>query len=101
MKAIITDGLTFLGGMLIATVPFIIYFGFHGAIWDWLGGYIYNNVFLYTDEARTLMDVARDIWTMIRSNLLWVMLAGVGKLAFLLDRRESLQLKLCVMAGIL
>ena len=40
--------LVFLGGMGIATLPWVIYFGVNGAIDDWLYVYIYKNVFEYS-----------------------------------------------------
>ena len=40
----------FLGGMGIATIPWVIYFGIHGAIDDWLYVYIYKNVFEYSKK---------------------------------------------------
>ena len=98
MKRALKSAGAFLAGMLLPIAAWCAYFAAHGALYDFYIAYIYNNVFLYTDEARTLIDVVRDIWTMIRGNLLWVMLAGMGKLAFLFGKRENLQLKCCVMA---
>lgn len=88
----------FLAGMLLPIAPWFIYFAANGALSDFYTAYIYNNVFLYTDSARTFMDVLRDIYSMLRGNLLWVLLAGAGKMAFLLDREASVQLKGAVMA---
>lgn len=34
--------------MAVSTVPWIVYFGFHGAISDWLYAYLYSNIFLYS-----------------------------------------------------
>ncbi|MBR5116917.1 MAG: hypothetical protein IK096_07600, partial [Lachnospiraceae bacterium] len=39
--------LIFLGGMGLATIPWLIYFGVNGAIGDWFHVYIYRNVFEY------------------------------------------------------
>lgn len=89
---------TFLAGMLLPIAAWCAYFAVHGALGDFYTAYVHNNVFLYTDETRTFADVLRDIWAMIRGNFLWVLLAGIGKAAFLLSRRESLQLKGAVMA---
>ncbi len=49
LKAIISC-FVFLGGMGIATLPWVIYFGVHGAIRDWLYVYIYKNVFEYSKK---------------------------------------------------
>jgi len=48
-KAIIS-GAVFIGGMLLSTLPWIIYFGVHGAIGNWLYVYIYKNVFEYSQK---------------------------------------------------
>lgn len=45
----IVSGLTFVGGMLITTVPFFVYFGVNHALDSWYEGYIYNNIFLYSN----------------------------------------------------
>jgi len=97
MKAIVTDGLTFLGGMLIATIPFIIYFGFHSAIWDWLGGYIYNNVFVYTTDTqfqlfKTLKSIVRNTVITFLENLQYSPFIVLGVLWFWFgDRKPLLQ----------
>lgn len=45
----IVHALTFiLIGVLLATLPWLIYFGIHGSIKDWLIVYIYDNLFVYT-----------------------------------------------------
>jgi len=37
-------------GVLVSTVPFIIYFGWNHALMDWLKVYIYDNLFLYSED---------------------------------------------------
>ena len=88
----------FLSGMLLPVAAWCAYFAAHGALSDFYTAYIHNNVFLYADESRTLMDVMRDILSAARGNLLWVLLAAMGMLAFLLDRRENVQLKAAAVA---
>ncbi|MCM1303638.1 MAG: hypothetical protein NC306_05910 [Butyrivibrio sp.] len=39
----------FLGVMLATTVPWLIYFGVNGAIRDWLGAYLWDNIFGYAE----------------------------------------------------
>ena len=60
--------------------------------------YIHNNIFLYSDEARTLAHVVRDILDTARDNLLWVFLTLAAMLALLFDRQEKLQLKLALLS---
>lgn len=35
-------------GIVISTIPYVIYFGLNNAIFDWLKVYIYDNIFLYS-----------------------------------------------------
>jgi len=87
----------FLAGMMIPIAAWCVYFALHGALDDFCTAYIHNNIFLYSDETRTLVDIVRDIWSAVRSNVLWVLLASIGMAALLLDRREKLQLRLAVL----
>ncbi len=41
--------LVFLFGMFLPFVPWLIYFGAQGALYEWYWGYVYVNVFLYSD----------------------------------------------------
>ena len=50
VKKAFVSCLVFLGGMGIATLPWIIYFGTNGAIYDWVHVYIYKNVFEYSKK---------------------------------------------------
>lgn len=88
----------FLAGMLLPIAAWCAYFAAHGALADFYTAYVHNNIFLYTDETRTLLDMLRDVWNAARGNALWVLFACIGMAAFLLDKRESLQLKLCILA---
>jgi len=98
MKRALKSAGVFLAGMLTPIALWCAYFACHGALGDAYTAYIHNNIFLYSDENRTLLDVAYDVWETVRSNALWVLLAVCGMLSFLLDRRESAQLRLGVLA---
>ncbi|MBR5302735.1 MAG: hypothetical protein IKU38_07865 [Clostridia bacterium] len=98
LKRALASAGTFLAGMALPVAAWCVYFAAHGALGDFYTAYIHNNVFLYSDETRTLVDVLRDIWSAARNNVLWVLLAGVGILALLADRRERLQLRLAVVS---
>ncbi len=39
----------FLAGMIVMTIPWLVYFGINGALDDWYQCYVYCNVFLYSD----------------------------------------------------
>jgi len=49
-KTLFQSILLIICGVATATVPFVIYFGLHGAITDWLTVYIYDNFFQYSSE---------------------------------------------------
>lgn len=88
----------FLAGMLLPIAAWCAYFALHGALGDFYTAYIHNNIFLYSDETRTLMDVARDIWRAVRDNTLWVLLSAAGMLLILFDGRIRLQLRLALLS---
>ena len=51
-------------GVAAATLPFVIYFGIHGAISDWLTVYLYDNLFVYTkstEQQLTLFKLVKNI----------------------------------------
>ena len=54
VKSLFTNCLLFLGGMAVATIPWVVYFGLHGAISDWLYAYLYSNIFLYSKSLSPL-----------------------------------------------
>lgn len=97
MKRAVRSAGVFLSGMLLPVAIWCVYFAAHGALGDFYTAYIHNNIFLYSDAARTAMDVVRDIADTVRNNLLWVLLAAIGMLGFLIDKREKLQLRLAVL----
>lgn len=97
MKRALLSAGVFLAGMLPPILAWCAYFAAHGALGDFYTAYIHNNIFLYSDEARTAIDVLRDIWDTVLDNFLWVLLAGVGMLGLLLDKKEKLQLRLAVL----
>lgn len=49
-KAFFVSAGVFLAGMLLMTVPWMIYFGWHHAINDWLKVYIWDNIFGYSSN---------------------------------------------------
>ena len=92
----------FLAGMLLPVAAWCVYFAMNGALSDFYTAYVHNNIFLYSDDARTVMDVVHDLWETVRDNTLWVLLAAAGMLGLMFDRREKLQLRLaalCMAAG--
>ncbi len=95
-RALMSAGV-FLAGMLLPVLLWSAYFAAHGALGDMYTAYIHNNIFLYSDGARTAMDVLHDVWDAVRDNALWVLAAAGGLLALLMDRQERLSLRLAVL----
>lgn len=96
MKRALKSAAVFLCGMLLPILAWCVYFVAHDALDDFYMVYIYNNVFVYSDEGRTILDIIRDIYSTVRNNLLWMVPAGMSMLAFLLDHGEKMQLRLAV-----
>ncbi len=63
--------LWFLCGMLgIATIPWVIYFGVHGAIGDWLYAYFYCNIFAYSSDGISLLSRLSFTWGVVRDAMM-------------------------------
>ena len=59
-----------LAGFAVSTLPWILYFGLNGAIYDWLKVYLYDNLFLYSaSESIGLWEKAKDI---VKAGLDWL-----------------------------
>ena len=59
----------YLGGMALATLPWVIYFGVHGALGDWFTCYFYDNLFLYKGEGGGVLTLAQHLWWAVRDAL--------------------------------
>lgn len=65
-KEALLDCVWFLAGMLgIATIPWVIYFGVHGAIGDWLYAYFYCNIFAYSSGGVSLASRITFTWEVV------------------------------------
>ena len=77
----------FLIGMFLPTVPWLIYFGMHGAVRDWFNVYIYNNVVVYStfggnDHGASLAgrvyETIKLLYWVVLSNLQYFVLVIFG-----------------------
>ncbi|MGM9680512.1 MAG: hypothetical protein ACI3XR_03300 [Eubacteriales bacterium] len=50
------------GGVLLITLPFFLYFAVNGALSDWFEVYFYNNIFLYHGESPSLLSRLVTVW---------------------------------------
>lgn len=64
----------YLGGMALATLPWVLYFGVHGALGDWFTAYFYDNLFLYTGSGGGPAALAQHLWWAVRDALPGAML---------------------------
>ena len=77
----------YLGGLALATLPWVIYFGVHGALGDWFTAYFYDNLFLYKGEGGGLPALAQHLWWAVRDGLPAALLLTAFLLWALLTRR--------------
>lgn len=82
----------FFFGMLSTMIPWLLYFGIHGALDDWYQCYIYNNVFLYSNflEAgngifQRIYSLAKILYWLILENFSYFVLIICGMGYFLLS----------------
>ena len=59
----------YLGGMALATLPWVIYFGVNSALEDWFTCYFYDNLFLYKGEGGGTLALAQHLWWAVRDAL--------------------------------
>lgn len=95
IKKAIRNCFVFLGGMGLTMIPWLIYFGIHGALKDWYQCYIYNNIFLYSnlsDESIGLFgkvyDLAKILLNLVIDNFSYFVFIVIG-MVFLLFRRKN------------
>ncbi|MGM9637640.1 MAG: hypothetical protein ACI3YK_06620 [Eubacteriales bacterium] len=60
-----------IGGVLLITLPFFLYFAVNGALSDWFEVYFYNNIFLYHGESIPFWVKFLGVWKEIGSRLAW------------------------------
>lgn len=95
----------FLAAVLLTTIPWLIYFGWHHAIGDWLKVYVWNNIFGYTSggESSVLSRLRIAILNALRSlkdrgNWCYSLPLAIGCMGYvcLPNRKVSLVEKLSV-----
>jgi hypothetical protein len=76
-------GVLFLCGMLIATLPWIIYFGLHHAIHDWINTYIIFNAKYYSVHYTLLGRLKLTVLTVLYNLSLYPLFAAIACIGFL------------------
>lgn len=73
----------FLGGMAVPFVPWLIYFGWKHSLYEWYWGYVYINVFVYSDLNGEGPGLFERIYTLSKL-LYWVIRSNFIYFAFLI-----------------
>ena len=83
-KRALLNCVVFLGGMALPLIPWLIYFGIHGALDDWYHAYVYCNVFLYSDlYYKETIDLGAKIYTLAKI-LYWLIIDNFVYFAFII-----------------
>ncbi|MFI3213690.1 MAG: glycosyltransferase family 39 protein [Eubacteriales bacterium] len=94
----------FLLGMLIPSVPWLIYFGYHGAIGSWYEAYVYNNIFSYSGvfEKASLgqraYDLAKILYDLILEHFQYFIFIIIGGFGFIFSTKIKIVEKLNVIS---
>ncbi|MCR5770942.1 MAG: hypothetical protein K6G87_06880, partial [Butyrivibrio sp.] len=103
LKRCVIHGCLFLLGMLIATIPWIIYFAINGALYDWFHVYIYLNVFVYSEKLpliERLYNMLKIVYNHMLSNPYCGVLAALGGFGFIVMKSKWIEkLNIVMLAG--
>lgn len=88
--------LMFLLGMAIPFIPWLIYFGIQGSLYEWYWGYVYINVFVYSNlngEGPGLFEriyiLSKLLYWLIRDNLVYFVFIISGVIWFLFGKEKK------------
>lgn len=84
----------FLGGMGIATLPWLIYFALHHAVKEWLYVYLYLNAFLYSEKLpllQRLYRMCKTIYFHFDYNTTWFVIMIFGGLWYLIRKGKWIE----------
>lgn len=103
LKSCLVHGCIFLFGMLIATIPWIIYFAIKGALYDWFHVYIYLNVFVYSEKLPMLQriyNMFKIIYNHMLSNPYCGIMSALGGASFIVMKSRWIEkLNVIMLAG--
>lgn len=89
----------YLGGMALATLPWVGYFAWHGALGDWFTAYFYDNLFLYSGAGGGVRTLAQHLWWALRDAGLGALLAILFLVWAALTRRRQVAAAVCLLAA--
>ncbi len=98
LRNIIRYLLIFLGAFFLPFLPWLVYFGFNGALDDWYRCYVYNNLFFYSairehteNLSGRLYELAKYAYWLMRDNLSYFLLIFAGALGLLLEKGNAVR----------
>lgn len=89
----------YLGGMALATLPWVVYFGLHGALADWFTAYFYDNLFLYSGNGGGAVALVQHFWWAVRDALPGAVLLVLFLLWAVVSHRWAAAGAVCVLAA--
>lgn len=89
----------YLGGMALATLPWVVYFGLHGALADWFTAYFYDNLFLYSGNGGGAVALVQHFWWAVRDALPGAVLLVLFLLWAVVPHRRAAAGAVCVLAA--
>lgn len=103
LKMCVIHGCVFLIGMLMATIPWIIYFALNGALYDWFHVYIYLNIFVYSEKLplmQRIYNMCKIIYNHMLSNPYCGFMALIGGISFVVMKSRWIEkLNVIMLAG--
>lgn len=89
----------YLAGMALATFPWVLYFGWHGALTDWFDAYFYDNLFLYSGTGGGPVALVQHLWWTVRDGLPGMLLPALFLVWAVAARRRGIALVVCLLAA--
>ncbi|WP_197029536.1 hypothetical protein [Butyrivibrio sp. AE3004] len=93
----------FLFGMFVTFIPWIIYFGIKGALFEWYWGYVYVNVFVYTDVESAnpgtmgrINQMVKILYWLIRDNPQYFVFVIIGIIYAFFGKKQKFMTRLNV-----
>jgi hypothetical protein len=94
--------LVFLLGMFVPFIPWIIYFGVQGGLYEWYWGYIHVNVFVYskvgadTSVLQSIKAMIKIFFGLIWDNWMYMVLVIIGLVASVFDRKAMILTRISI-----
>lgn len=83
--------LIFLGGMIVGSIPYFLYFLANGAVGDFLYSYFYTNIFMYSSQVTATQKIMYFFTQDIMWNFVFTPLILWGMLYFLCSKKISMK----------